>query len=492
VTGARLRTLVALEARLLWRHRVVALVAALTAGWTAMLAALPAAVARAAAPWVLLLETAVLTTTVAGALVIMERDQGVRAAFATSPARVRERMLARVGLLAALVLASAVPLALAAGPHSAYGFVLALVGVGLTAALAMLLAVAVAVRRQSVITFMVMLPLVLLPLVLAALLHGAGITHRLLYAVPTTGAMDLIRAGFHDRAPGTAGSIGWLLAASAAAAWLVGHRFRRAAAVTTAPRRARRRAGRRPWARGWLGFDLVTLRRDPLLLVIAASPVLLGLGLRFGYPPARDWLLRAYGFDLDPYRPVLLGLAIVLHVPFVFGMIGALLVLDDAASRALAAVRVSPLTLPRYLARRAGLVAVATVAGLAVAVPMSGLAPVTGAVLVALLPATLLAPLVLLATVALAGDRVQGVAVLKLLGLPLYLPVAAWWWSDGSGWLLAALPSWWVLAGLWRSWGYAAVGVLVISGLLAGLLPLALRRLTPLSGTGSEGQSGLR
>lgn len=485
--------LTVLEARVLWRHRIVALIAALTIGWTAVLAALPTPVARAVAPWVLLLETAVLTTTVAGALVIMERNQGVAAAFAASPARVRERVLARIGLLAALVVAAAAPPAAAAEPRSAYGFLLVLVGVGLTAVLAMLLAVAVAVRRESVITFMITLPLVLLPLVVAAVLHGAGIAHRLLYVVPTTGAMDLIRAGFHRPAPGPIWSVTWLLAACAAAAWLVGRRFRRAAAVASAPRALRRRprpagngsrldtpAGRPDGnpVRGFLRFDLTNFRRDPLLLVIAASPALLGLSLRFGYPPARDYLHQAYGFHLDPYRPVLLGLAVVLHVPVVFGMIGALLVLDDADSRALVALRVSPLTPSRYLALRAGLVAFATVAGLALALPLSGFVMVTGAEFVAL-PAVLLAPLVMLATVALAGDKVQGVAVLKLLGLPLYLPVAAWWWSDATGWLLAALPSWWVLKGVWGSWPHAAGGVLVIALLLAVCFRLALRRLDP-------------
>lgn len=491
MSTARIWSLLRLEAQLQWRYRIVALVAALTVGWAVVLALVPTAVATALVGWVLMLETAVLATTVAGALVLMERDQGIRAALATSPARLRERLLARVGLLTGLVVASAALMAIAAGPRSVPGLAAALTGVGLTAVLTTVLAIAVAVHRESVISFMVMLPLVLLPLVLAAVLQGAGLRHPLLYAVPTTGAMDLITAGFREPAPGLAWSASavWLVVAAAGAAWLAGHQFRRSAAARTAtmayrpverpalPARATRPVRGDPvWS--FLRTDLVNLRRDPLLILIGLSPLLLGLGLRFGYAPAHEWLLTAYGFDVAPYRTVLFALAVVLHVPVSFGMMGALMVLDDADSRALTALRASPLTLPRYLAMRSGLVTVATVVGLAVAVPLSGLATMDSS-LAGLAPAVLVAPLIMFVTLAVAGNKVEGVAVLKVLGLPLYLPVAVWWLDGVAGWLLAPLPTWWVLRALWTSWPYAVGAVLVIGCAVAALGYLAQRRLGP-------------
>jgi fluoroquinolone transport system permease protein len=367
----------------------------------------------------------------------------MRAALAVSPARTGERLTAKLGVLTGLVLGSAVPVALAGGQLP---LAPVLLGVGLTALLTMLLAVAVAARSQSVITFMIALPLVLLPLLGPAVAHGAGLSHPLLYASPVTGAVDLIRGGEVLTWPAV-----WLLLATALSAILV--------------------AG---WSHG--GNERPRSPDRPLLVVIGVSPVLLGLAARFGYPPLHDWLLRSYQFDLDPYRPWLLAVAVVLHVPVTFGMIGALLVLDDVDDRAIVALRVSPLTLPRYLVRRAGWVTAATTAGLLVAVPMSGLAA-PGPWLV---PAALLAPMLMLAALSVASNKVEGLAVLKLLGLPIYAPLAVWWLTGPASWPFAVLPSWWVLRSLWAGGaasaavGFAAGGLVVGAAVLGLLAPRAL------------------
>jgi fluoroquinolone transport system permease protein len=455
-SASRIGALLALEARVQWRYGVLALAVGLGAAWTGLLLALPAPAARAVSPWLLMLDTAVLFTTLAGALGILERGQGMRAALAVTPARTGEQLAAKLGLLTGLVLATALPVALAGHPTSTTALPLVLLGVGLTALLTMLLAVAVAARCQSVLTFMVGLPLVLLPLLLPALAHAAGWRHAVLYAAPTTGAMDLVRAGYGDSPAGPGWSVGWLLLACAAAGRL-------AVRPVPAPR----------WRAGGV-------RWDPMLVLIVVSPLLLALAARSGYPPLRDWLARAHEFDLDPYRPVLLGVVVVVHVPVAFGMAGALRVLDDVDDRVLMAIRVSPLTLPRYLRRRAGLVTAAALVGLVVAVPLSGLLPPAGwpAALPAMLPASLLAPLTMLAALAVAGNKVEGVAVLKLLGLPLYAPVAGWWLTGPAGWPFAVLPSWWVLRSLWTgSPALAAAGLAVT---LALLVPLTRRTVTVL------------
>jgi fluoroquinolone transport system permease protein len=474
--------LVVLQARVQWRYGIVALVAALTLAWSGLLLALPAAVAHALTPWLLMLETAVLGTTVVGALVILERDLGLRAAYAVTPVRPGARLAATVGVLTALVLVSAVPVALAGQPTSLSGFAATLAGVGLTALLTMLVASAVAADRQSVLTFMMVLPLTLAPLVLAPLLHAVGLGHWLLYLVPTTGAMDLVRAGYGDAAAGLGWSAAWLSAACVAAAWLAARQFRRGVPGhrhrPARPRRTVTARSHRGAVRSFLRTDLARLRRDPLLILLLVSPLLLGLGVRYGYPPASGWLATRHGFDLDPYLPVLLAVVVVLHVPVAFGMIGALMVLDDSDSRALTALRVSPLTLGRYLGYRAGLVSLAAVVGLAVAVPSSRLAPASALprLLPAVLLAVLLAPLVMMGALALAGNKVEGVAALKLLGVPVYLPVAAWWVDGPAGWLLAPLPSWWVVQALWRSPTFAVAGAVVSLAVLLALTSRARSR----------------
>jgi hypothetical protein len=473
--------LAVLEARGLWRYRIVALLAALAAAWSALLLALPADAGRVVAPWLLMLDTALLGTTLIGALVILERDQGMRAALAVSPARLGHRLAAKVGVLTAAVVVSAVPIALAGGPTNAGGLAAALTGVALTAVLTMLLAVAVAAHRESVVTLLIVLPLVLLPLIAPALLAAAGLRHPLLYLAPTTGAMDLIRAGYGGAAAAPGWSVAWLVLASALAA-TVAHRQLRSGPRAAAPVRVRvgwtvRHDGGP--VRSFLRTDFASIRRDPMLILVGVSPLLLGLAARFGYPPLHGWLARVHGFDVDPYRPLLLAVAVLLHVPVTFGMIGALLVLDDVDDRALTALRTSPLTLPRYLAYRGGSVTAAAVVGLAVAVPLSGLAaPGSWARLgPAVLLAGLVTPLFLLTTLAVAGNKVEGVAAVKLLGLPTYAPVATWWLTGPAGWPFAVLPTWWVVQTQWTAWPYALGGAALTIAALALLARRVLTRL---------------
>lgn len=485
MNAVRVERLLAVEVRLQWRHRIVALVAALTAVWAGLLLAMPPAAARTVAPWLLVLETALVGTAFAGALVLLERGQGVLAALATSPLRLGEYLASKLGLLTALVLASAAPIALA-GRIDLAELPGTLAAIGLTAVLTMLVAVAVAARAASAMAFLAALPLALLPLLVPAIVHAAGLGGPLLYAVPTTGAMDVVHAGYGGSPSLPAVSLGWLALACAAAAVVTHRQLRRFAAAPPAPATPNRRAPGRPThstlprgpVRSFLRTDLAAVGRDPLLIVIGCSPVLLALAVRFGYPPVHGWLTAAYGFSLEPYRPLLLAV-IVLHTAQTFGMVGALLVLDDADDRALTALRTSPLTPPRYLGYRAGLMTAAALAGLLAVTLLSGLASsVSWTGLAAGVPvAALLAPLLMCATLAMASNKVEGIGALKFLGLALYLPVVAWWLTDPLDWFLAVLPPWWVLQALWADWGYAAGGLAVTAAALPLLARRALARL---------------
>ena len=95
----------------------------------------------------------------------------------------------------------------------------------------------------------------------------------------------------------------------------------------------------------------------------------------------------------------------MLHVPLIIGMVGALLILDDIDDRTVLILRVSPVTVPRYLAYRGVAVAAAALLMLIVTVPVSGLAPDLPRVLPALVLAAAQAPLITLATTAIAATR---------------------------------------------------------------------------------------
>ncbi len=474
----RVAGLCALELRLELRYGVHVVGAVLAVLWTAVLLAVPAPAARLAAPFVLFTDTATLGAFFMGALVLFERAEGTLGVLRTSPVRVREYLGTKLATLTALAVAAALPIAAAGArgqlrpaPIGSIGSVIA--GVGLTSLLVLLAAFLVATGRRSLTGFMTTAPWILVPLLGVPLAHAAGLlTHPLAYAVPTTGTFDLIRAGLDTPARPSGWAVAYALAWIGTGTAAVGRRFARAAGAERSPfpqpaprshvrRRttARSRPAPRPAGNvlavfaGFARVDLRNIAREPLLYVVAAAPLLLAAVVRLGYPPAQRWLLQVYDFDLAPHRPLLLALIIVLHVPMMYGMAGALLVLDDADDRTLLVLRVTPVTLRRYLAYRLVSVTVASAAGLAVAVPLCGLVPPSslGSLVPVLALAATLAPLMTLATAAAAGNRVTGIGVIKALGLPFYLPLAAWFLPVHVSWPLAVLPSYWAARGLWQA-----------------------------------------
>ncbi|MFC7549717.1 hypothetical protein [Plantactinospora sp. GCM10030261] len=464
----RLPALLALELRAQRRQHIPAAILGLAACWSALLVLLPAPAARIATPYLIFLEIATVGTLYAGALTVTDRSTGAADAFEVSPAPAGERVAARLVPLAGLIAVGALPVLLAGRPTEQ-------IGVGLTATalsglLLLALAAGIAAGKDGFLGFMVALPGPLTLLLAAPLAVSVGLlTGPLWYAIPTTGTLMLLRGESPYPAGPLLGYLAlWATATTGYATW------RLRAGRNVAPGRTGTRVRALPTRPRWLVFpraDLRNVTRDTMLVMVALSPLLLALALRLGYPSLAGWLDRTHGVHLDPYEPVLAILVVAVHVPVAFGMTGALVVLDDLEDGVLTIVRTAPLGVTRYLAYRLTAVTLLSAAGLAVAAPLSGLVPAhaTGALLLAV-P---LGPLFTLATLALARSRIQGATADKLLALPAYLPVAAWWLTGAAGWALAPLPTFWIV----RSWsGTDPAGLLGgLACLAAWLVPLARR-----------------
>ncbi|MQA25596.1 MAG: hypothetical protein GEU94_09000 [Micromonosporaceae bacterium] len=486
---ARLVGAARLELRVELRHGIVLVALVMTAGWTVALLAMPAWLARAVGPYVLMADTAAFGAFFVAALFLYERGEGALAALVASPLRFGEHLGVRLTTLTLLAVGSAVPVALAAY-RGVGGLGLVLLGVCLVSLLILALNISVVTAHRTLMDFLVVAPVFLAPLMVAPLARLAGLaTHPLLHLVPTTGAADLLRAPVAPPSPGRiAATAGYLLLWIAGAVWLARRRFRReffrpgerrvAAAARLRPgvaaaARARPWGGSRHWLVAYPKIDLHAVARSGMLIAILVGPVLLAAALRLGYPSLAGQVAARFGVELAPYRPLLLAALVVLHVPLLCGMVGAMLVLDDVDDRMLLVLRVSPVTLPRYLAYRSAVVAGIAAVSLLVAAPLSGLAPV-GA-LPSMLPALGLAaaqaPLIMLATVAYAGDKVEGLALLKLLGgLVTGLAPAMWWLPTPATWPLRLLPPAWVLDTLWRPSVLALAGGALATGAATALL----------------------
>jgi fluoroquinolone transport system permease protein len=421
---------------------------------------------------VLFLDTATFGVFFLAALMLYERTEGALQSLQTSPLGPARYVVAKFATLSTVAVVAAIPITVAAARQDlgailpTLGFVL--LGVALTSVFFLAMSLLLVIPHRTITGFLAAAPWSMAPLVLAPLLWLTGLVSTpLMFAVPTVGGAELIRHGLDAAAaawpPGGPVAVALYLAACSALVLVAAHRRHLAGLDSGPPSQPAPRASRATVARvrrarftpnlaGLVRLDLRNLRGDPLLLVALAGPVLLALALRLGYPAASGLIADRFGVDLAPHRPVVLAALVLLHVPMVLGMVASLLLLDDIDDGHLRALRATPLPPRRYRGFRVGRAAVASLVSLAVCLPLSGLASGFPAVMlaVAAVLASAQASLVVLATVGFAGNKVEGLAMLKLIGgVMIAAPVAAWWVSGWATWLLGLAPVTWPAHALW-------------------------------------------
>ncbi|WP_024874033.1 ABC transporter permease [Saccharomonospora piscinae] len=214
--------------------------------------------------------------------------------------------------------------------------------------------------------------------------------------------------------------------------------------------------------------DLRSVRRDTLLAGMFLAPLVWIAMVRFGTPAATDVLRDRYDFDLTPYYPLILVGFLLLTSAIVVGGVMALLVLDERDAGTLTAIRVSPVSMSRYLGYRSATTVVATLICVVGTLGASGLLPARRLPL--LVPIGLLTGLsalvVTLLILAMASNKVEGLAVIRGLGIVIAgLPLIPAFLD--SPWRLAfgVLPTFWPTEAFLAAtadatwWPYLAGGV---------------------------------
>ncbi|RDH75224.1 ABC transporter permease [Mycolicibacterium moriokaense] len=224
--------------------------------------------------------------------------------------------------------------------------------------------------------------------------------------------------------------------------------------------------------------DIRGTYRDPLLVMIVLAPVIWTSGVAWLTPVFTEMLARRYGFDLVPYYPLVLTAFLVLTSVIIVGGLGAFLVLDEVDAGTLAALRVTPVPLRDYFSYRAGtVIAITTVYVLATTYFSGLLAP---GMLPALLPIGVLSGLCavvcLLLIVSVANNKIQGLAMVRGIGMLIAgLPCLPWFIDSAWNLAFGVLPPYWPAKAFWVAsahgtwWPYVAVGA-VYNVALAWLL----------------------
>jgi fluoroquinolone transport system permease protein len=224
--------------------------------------------------------------------------------------------------------------------------------------------------------------------------------------------------------------------------------------------------------------DIRGTYREPLLVMIVLAPVIWTTGVAILTPLFTEMLSEGYGFDLIPYYPLVLTAFLLLTSIIIVGGLAAMLVLDELDAGTLAALRVTPVPMVTFFAYRAGTVVTVTALYVVGTMSLSGI--LEPGLVPALIPIGLLsgvsAVVTLLLIVAVASNKIQGIAMIRALGMLIAgLPCLPWFIDSAWNLAFGVLPPYWAAKAFWVAsdhgiwWPYLVVGVvynLIIAWLL--------------------------
>ena len=224
----------------------------------------------------------------------------------------------------------------------------------------------------------------------------------------------------------------------------------------------KRRASAALWA-----IDARSVARDGLLAVTLVLPLLVALVVRYGTAPLTVALQTHLAFDLAPYYPLIMSNMVVIAVNTVGGMIGFMM-LDERDDGTIKALRVTPVPVRAYLAYRLGVPTVLAFVMTLVCYPIAGLTPLPFATLVPVAACgALLAPAMALFLAATAANKVAGLALFKLIGGVLNVPLIAYFVPPVWQPLFGMVPTFWPMKAVWAAaeggaaWIYLAAGTAI-------------------------------
>ncbi len=222
--------------------------------------------------------------------------------------------------------------------------------------------------------------------------------------------------------------------------------------------------------RGMLRTDALRLRRDRFLIGVSVYILGITVVMRWLLPAITTGIASDWDFDLTPYHPLLVSHLVVQLAPLIPGIIGGFLLLESREDGTVKALLVSPNPLPSYVSVVCVVMFVTSVmltiaegAIIALALPPW---PALIAVGLAAAPA---APVFALLVAAVANNKVQAFAYMKLFGSGPVIAIGAYFLPEPWQWLAAIYPpycaskAYWVAEAGGSQWPLWVLGGLVSS-----------------------------
>ncbi len=229
-------------------------------------------------------------------------------------------------------------------------------------------------------------------------------------------------------------------------------------------------------ARALGGIDARSIGREPFLLWMAAYPIALALIVRYATPWATE---KAESLvDLTLYYGPIVSFMCVLTPAGLVGFVYGFVLIDDRDEGTLQALMVTPMPMSVYTLFRIALPMLFSAIAVMVCVPLGGIAPVPMLQLVPVaIAASLWAPIMALFLVTFAENKVQGLAMFKIVNVVTLAPLAALFIEEPWQYLMGIVPLYWPARAFWQLadgdstyWVSVAIAIATEGAVLALLL----------------------
>ncbi|SER20338.1 hypothetical protein [Piscibacillus halophilus] len=209
--------------------------------------------------------------------------------------------------------------------------------------------------------------------------------------------------------------------------------------------------------------DIKNIQREPLLLFSLLGIFLLTTVVRYGLPVLEDILHHHTSFSLEPHFRIIVSLTLLM-TPFMIGMLYGFIILDERDEGVLLYYTVTPIRKSGYLiARILAPIAVTFFASFGV-ILLQGLIEweFITFILIALLLA-LQSPIITMMLASLASNKVEGLALIKVMNLMLIIPLIDYFIDHPMTNLTMIFPVYWPVKLFYENNGWFLLGGLIIS-----------------------------
>ena len=191
-------------------------------------------------------------------------------------------------------------------------------------------------------------------------------------------------------------------------------------------------------------IGLKQIRKDGMLLVMIPAPILIGMFFKYAIPFLNTILTNRFSFPITDWYGLADGMLTCLTPMFV-AMISAFLLLEEREEGISAFYQITPAEGNSYLAARIGLPMIwAFVMTIFVSVVFHISYVTFGVILLASILSSLTGIALAMMVVSLAGNRVEGLALSKLMGISFIGLILIWFIPAPYAYIMAILPSFWI------------------------------------------------